>query len=79
METMQLNETWIHGKYTVNNHSVEINTSLPLLDINGEEVAFFQQDESASKCIAQIYNHWVSNDCSVEDSISWFMNTYLNY
>jgi len=74
---MELNETWIAGKYTVNSYKVEINTALPYLSIDRGGIDFFSQGEEASENIALIHNNWLKNGCTIEDSIQWFINTYL--
>jgi len=72
-----LNSTWLNGKYVVQNQQVEINTSLPYIAIEGYRIDFFEQGEEANETIEQIFQHWDKNDCTIEESISWFINAYL--
>jgi hypothetical protein len=75
--TIEPNETWLHGKYIVSNHKVEINTSLPYFAIDGYRIDFFQQGEEAQNTINELHAHWLRNNCTIEESIQWFINTYL--
>ena len=73
----ELNESWLHGFYTVQNCKVEINTKLPYLSIEGACLQYFTQDENAWKDIQEIHSIWVKNDCTIEDAINQFINTYF--
>ena len=68
---IELNETWLSGKYPEIN--AEINTSLPYVAIGD----YFWQGEEASEVIAEIHQIWVSNDCSVQDAIIRYSSAYL--
>lgn len=72
-----MNETWLHGKYIINNHKVEINVNIPYFAIDGAGIDYFVQGDSAQENITEMHAYWLANDCSVEDTIQWFINTYL--
>ena len=77
MKTIELNESWVSGTFTVNNHKVVINTAYSTISIDGARVEWFSQGQDADGSISLIHKHWLKNDCYVEDSIQWFINTYL--
>lgn len=74
---MTLNETWLNGTYTVDNHKVEINTSLPYFAVDGHRCDFFAQGDDVNTIIAEIHNHWLKSGESVENSVSFWINAYL--
>lgn len=74
METIELNTSWLNGKYTVNNHKVEINTALPYIAIDGARIDFFAQGDDAETFINQMHAYWLANDCTIEDAIQNFMS-----
>ncbi len=72
-----LNETWLNGTFVVDNHKVEINTSLPTFSVDGAHYDFFAQGEDANNIVKKIHQHWVKYDDSVESSIAAWINAYL--
>ncbi len=78
---LTLNESWMHGKYTVNSCKVEINTMLTYVSFEADYFenpdGWFCQGDDANDWIEKIHAYWLNNDCTVEDSIAWFVNTYL--
>lgn len=64
--TIQLNTSWLHGKYPDIN--AEINTNIPYVAI-GE---YFWQGDDAEQIIQEIHLLWTKNDCTVEDAIEQY-------
>lgn len=87
MNKIELNETWLNGKYHLSgnfNEASEINTSLPYISIpkcshsnmiiSGD---FFVQGDEAWNVISEIYIHWLKNDCTQSESLQTWINNNL--
>jgi len=75
--TIELNSSWLHGKYVIDNQNVEINTSLPYISIEGYRTDFFSQGEDAENIIEEIRLIWVSGDITQSEAIQRWINTNL--
>ncbi len=75
--TIQLNFSWLHGKYVIDNQNVEINTSLPYISIEGYRIDFFSQGENADEIIDEIRQIWISGDMTQSEAIQKWINAYL--
>ena len=71
MNTIELNETWLHGKYD----NGEINTSLSYVAVNDPD--WFFQGEEANNVISEIHKYWMNNEATTEQAFNWWINTYL--
>ena len=71
IETMELNETWLNGRY----ENGEINTSLSFVSVNDPE--FYADGEDAERIIEDIYNYWLNGNIGQEDAFNWWINLYL--
>jgi hypothetical protein len=63
LHKLNLNETWLHGKYPAIN--AEINTSIPYVAIDD----FYCQGDEADNIIADIHKIWTKGNCTVEQAI----------
>jgi hypothetical protein len=65
------NTSWLHGKY----YNAEIDTRLGT--IHFYESGVFLQGDEGYEAIRQIHQHWTISNCSVADSVEWFIAVYL--
>lgn len=68
---LQLNTSWLSGKYPEIN--AEINTNLPYVSIGGH----FWQGEEADSVIDDIFTIWEANDLTVQQAIQKYETAYL--
>lgn len=68
---LQLNETWLHGKYK----NGEINTSLSYVAV--KEPEFFAQGDNASDIIKEIHDLWLSGPLTEEQAFDRWIELYL--
>lgn len=74
---LKLNESWIAGKYVIDNQKVEINTSLPYVSIEGYRIDYFTQGEVADQIIKDIHQIWLKGKLTQDQAIQKWINTYL--
>jgi len=70
--TIELNETWLHGKYD----NGEINTGLSYVAVNDPD--YFFHGDSGNEVIAEIHTYWLSNDVTTEEAFNWWVNAFLS-
>ena len=74
MKDIELNTTWLHGKYTIGGEAVEINTAISYVAIGDR---FFAQGDEADKIIDEIHRYWLDYNVRVQGAIQHWINCYL--
>lgn len=64
--------SWLAGKYPEIN--AEINTRLPYVAIGD----YFWQGQEADEVIEEIHSIWLNDDCTQEQAIQKYSNSYLS-
>lgn len=71
----KLNETYLNGIRTVNNHRLEINTGLPLVSVYGHRIDFTARGEQANEIISQLWGDFSKGNVTLDDVLSKFVSS----
>ena len=74
MKDIELNTTWLHGKYTIGGEAVEINTAISYVSIGDR---FFAQGDEADKIINEIHRYWLQYNVRVSGAIEHWIKSNL--
>lgn len=76
-KNFQLNESWLNGKYVIDNQNVEIDFSHSIFSVEGYRTIFFAQGEDADNIISEIHQIWLNENLTQSEAIQIWINAYL--